>query len=60
MEAKKFGIKDGKFVYGLVSFGGINHARTPKVAVKRESAFFGEEFTFPSIGADVLGRQECV
>ena len=55
MEAKKFGVKDGKFAYGLVSFGGINHARTPKVAVKRESAFFGEEFTFGNIGADVLG-----
>jgi Ras GTPase-activating protein 1 len=55
MEAKKFGLKAGAKTYGLVSFGGIKHARTPKVAIKGESAFFGEEFVFPNVGQAVTG-----
>lgn len=48
MEAKGFGGKQNSF-FSLLNFQGIKYARSANVSCKSDSAFFGEEFTFPNL-----------
>ncbi len=45
MELKGLGAKIA-LPYSIVSLNDVKQARTPAVAVKAQSAFWGEEFTF--------------